>query len=384
MGRGMKVRCTRAPSLVENRRAGDEPRLCVFIPTLTAGGAERVASILANTWCLTRRVAVVTYFDEPHFYQLDPRVDAYCLGMSPNRGVAQRSVDILLAAGVLRCVVRRMRPDFVLSFMNKYNAFCLAALAGTDISVIVSERDSPTEVLPRLRVIARDILYPYSAGLICQTDAGHAFMTERLSIKYATTIPNPVIRILDPTDRVPEPVILSVGRLTAKKAQDQLIAAFAAMNVQGWRLVLCGDGPLREALECQVSELGIADRVEFAGTVHDLRPYFRRAGIFAFSSLYEGYPNALAEAMVSGLPCVSYDCPTGPADLIADGENGLLVPLADVAALTAALDRLAGDAAFARRLGAEAARLAEELAPEGIAARYLSFCEDAARAKAAG
>lgn len=369
---------------MEHRSAGDESNLCVFIPTLTAGGAERVASILANTWCSTHRVTLITYFDEPYFYQLDPRVDVFCLGMRPNRGVVQRCLDVLFAAGVLRRLVREIRPDFVLSFMNKYNAFCLAALAGTGIPVIVSERDSPTEVLPRLRVIARDALYPYAAGLICQTDAGHAFMTERLPLKFTAVIPNPVIRIMDPKDWAPEPVILSVGRLAEKKAQRHLIAAFAAMNARGWRLVLCGDGPLRNALERQVSELGIADRVEFAGSVSDLRPYIRRAGIFAFSSLYEGYPNALAEAMVSGLPCVSYDCPTGPAELIADGENGLLVPLGDIGALTVALDRLAGDAEFARRLGAEAARLAEELVPEGIAARYLSFCEIAARAKVAG
>ena len=361
-----------------------ERRLCVFIPTLTAGGAERVASILANSWCAAGRVVVITYFDEPHFYDLDPRVEVHCLGMRPNRGPVQRNADILGAAMALRRLARKIQPDFVLSFMNKYNAFCLASFAGTGIPVIVSERDSPFEPLPKLRVMARDTLYPYAAGLICQTADGHAFMTERLSIRRAVVIPNPVARFLDPQDRVPEQVILTVGRFIAKKAQTHLVTAFAAMKVPGWKLVLCGDGPQRKALESQVSALGIADRVEFAGTVSDLSPYFRRTGIFAFSSLFEGYPNALAEAMVSGLPCVSYDCPTGPAELIIDGENGLLVPLADIEALTAALDRLAGDAAFSARLGARAALLADKLAPENIAADYLSFCDDAARAKVAG
>lgn len=353
--------------------------ICIFIPTLTAGGAERVASLLANDWCRVRRVVVVTYFDAPHFFSVDPRVEIICLGFKPHRPAWARMLDVARAALRFRRIIRHLRPAFVLSFMNKYNAFCLVALRGLGIPVIVSERGSPTEVLPRIRIAARDMLYPSAAGLICQTHDGHDFITAQTRVSAATVIPNPVRQIIDPAERKPERIILAVGRFVESKGFDQLVAAMAAMNVAGWRLILCGDGPLRAALEQQARTLGIEDGVEFPGLIGDLAPYYRRTGIFAFSSLHEGFPNALAEAMVSGLPCISYDCPTGPSDLIEDGKSGLLIPVGDVAAMTAALDRLAADHDFAERLGAQAAELAAHLDPVHVSGQYLAFCETAVR-----
>lgn len=361
-------------------RAGGEVRpLCVFIPTLTAGGAERVASILANYWCETHSVIVVTYFDDPAFFAIDHRVKIECLGFRSNRGVFGRNFDILAAVWRFRKLIKRLHPQFVLSFMNKYNVFCLAALSGLPVPVIVSERDSPTEELPRIRVLARDALYPHAAGLICQTERGRDFLTARTKVVRDVVIPNPVEPIIEPCPQEAENVILGVGRFVPKKGFDQLIDSFAAMNDCSWRLVICGDGPMHEQLRGQAEALGVAQRVEFPGLVKDLRPYLSKAAIFAFPSLYEGFPNALAEAMVSGLPCVSYDCPTGPAELIDHGENGLLVPVGDVKGFTQCLKRLAEDRTFAQQLGSNAALLAQRLRPARIAAEFLQFCEGAAQ-----
>lgn len=352
--------------------------VCIFIPSLTAGGAERVASLLANNWCEHRSVVVLTYFNVPHFFDLDRRVSVACLGMHPHRGMLCRAFDVLRAGWRMRTLVKRLRPAFVLSFMNKYNAFCLAALAWADIPVIVSERDSPFEVLPRIREIARDALYPYASGLIAQTADGLRYIESRCRLRRVESIPNPVRRMIDVSERVPEKVVLNVGRLVLKKGQSQLLAAFARMKATDWRLVFCGEGPLLDELKALAIALGVAERVEFLGEVRDLAPQFRRAGIFAFPSLWEGYPNALAEAMVSGLPCISYDCPTGPSEIIVDGENGLLVPVGDVVALAEALDRLSEDEPLARALAAAASELAVELEPTRIADRYLAFCDTTA------
>lgn len=360
-----------------NRSKSVKP-YAIFIPTLTAGGAERVASILANQWSKKHPVIVFTYFDEPQFYKLNPQVKINCLGFRVDRAAFKRTINVIHALIRFRRLLFQVRPRFVLSFMNKYNAFCLAALTGTGIPVIVSERGSPTEKLPRLRVFARDSLYPRAAGVICQTNAGHHFIHSCCRLQRSTVIPNPVVALIDVKTRQPQQTILNVSRFVHGKAHDHLLRAFAQMAVKGWRLVLCGDGPCRDALEQQARALGIADRIEFAGLVQDLRPYFRRAGMFAFSSLHEGYPNALAEAMLAGLPCVSYDCPTGPSDLIVSEQNGLLVPVGDVSALSAAMDRLAADPLLAARLGSAAANLANDLLPERIARQYLRFCLDAA------
>lgn len=356
----------------------DRPTCCIFIPTLTAGGAERVASQLANRWIGFARVVVVTYFDDDEFYTLSEDVEVYRMGFVSGRPTLARLIDILRAAVRFRRIVKDLAPSFLISFMNKYNAFAILSLVGVGVPVIVSERGSPTERLPFLRTLARDILYPLAAGLICQTRAGHDFIRSRTHVRRSIVIPNPVQRIIDPHDRYPQDYILGVGRFVESKAFDHLIRAFSAMRDCKLRLVLCGDGPLRGQLENVADELGVGDRVEFVGLVSDLAPYFRQARIFAFSSLHEGYPNALAEAAASGLPCVSYNCPTGPAEILRHGESGILVPVGDIGAFTAALERLASDRILAEEFGATAAIEAANLDAESVALRFFTFCSEAA------
>lgn len=347
----------------------------IFIPTLTMGGAERVAAVLANEWVQKEQVTVLTYFEEDHFYSLDPRVNVICLNRRAGRGALARVWDVLLAGLAFRAVVKRTRPRFVLSFMNKYNAFAIWWLLGTRTRVIGSERDSPEEVLPKIRVLARNLLYPFAAGIIFQTEAARSAMCSEIRIKQAEVIPNPVPKIIDPESRQPERMVLYVGRLVKKKAVDQLICAFRAMRSRDWRLVICGDGPLRSRLEAMARSCSARDRIDFVGATSDLAPYHRRAGIFAMSSLYEGFPNALAEAVVSGIPCVAYDCPTGPADLIIDGKNGRLVALGDSVGLAKAMDEIAENEDVARAFGYAALEIGDQLEPSKIAARFLSFCD---------
>lgn len=353
----------------------------IFIPTLTAGGAERVASVLANEWCENNKVTIVTYFETPQFYSIDPRVTVICLGFRPHRSKISRVVDVALATFLFRRAVCAVRPEFVLSFMNKYNSFAIASLLGTGTPVIISERDSPTEALPWMRTFARDMLYPLAAGVICQTQKGLDFITTRMRVRKATVIPNPIPRVIHLSERRPEAVVLSIGRLVEKKAIDQLIRAFGAMVTPGWRLVICGDGPLRSTLESQVRTCDLAGRVEFVGMTQDLATFHRRAGIFALSSLYEGFPNALAEAVTSGIPSVAYDCPTGPSELIDDGISGRLVPVGDWKALARAMDEIASDNERAEAYSRASSSLGSHLDASQIAHKFLSFCQTAAQAK---
>lgn len=347
----------------------------IFIPTLTMGGAERVAAVLANEWIKREQVTVLTYFDADHFYPLDSRVNVICLNRRAGRGAFARALDVFLAGLALRKVVQQLRPRFVLSFMNKYNAFAIWWLLGTGIPVLGSERGSPDEVLPRIRVFVRNILYPLAAGIIFQTEAARAAMSRKIRIERAGVIPNPVPRIIDPKARQPERIVLAVSRLVESKAVDQLIRAFETMQARNWRLVICGDGPLRAHLEEVARGTAARDRIEFVGATSDLAPFHRRAGIFAMTSLHEGFPNALAEAVVSGIPCVAYNCATGPADLINDGRSGRLVAVGDWAGLAKAMDEIAENEDKARAFAEAATAIGAQLEPSMISARFLSFCD---------
>lgn len=355
-------------------------RCVLFIPTLTAGGAERVASVLANEWCNYPevRISVITLFDESVFYPLDPRVEYICLGIQANKSVLLRLVDLFRTLLALRREIVERKPKFVLSFMNKYNVFCVTALLGANQNTIVAERDSPTEVLSRLRIVLRKLTYPLAAAVLVQSQAARDFIVSTTSAHRVAILLNPVTPIIEERDRQPQKIILNVSRLHTKKGQGDLLEAFAAIRAEGWRLVLCGDGPMRPALEQRARELGIEEQTDFRGTVADLRPHLCSAGIFAFPSYWEGFPNALAEAMLAGIPCVSYDCPTGPSELIEDGVNGVLVPVGNVTKLTEALRRLVENPDLATQIGDRAASVSDRVEIRSVSRRYWDTCLNAA------
>lgn len=348
----------------------------IFIPTLTTGGAERVASILANQWCTypNAHVAIITLFDEPLFYPLDSRVEYVCIGIGSNEGGLGRLVDLMHALQSLRREIGERKPNFVLSFMNKYNAFCVTALLGMKQCVIVAERGSPTEILPHLRVILRKLTYPLAAAVLVQSKAARDFILSTTRARRVAVLFNPVTQIIDPRDRQPKKIILNVSRLQAGKGHSDLLKAFASLCVEGWSLVLCGDGPMRPDLERRARELGITGQTHFLGTQADLRPHLRRAGIFAFTSYSEGFPNALAEAVLAGIPCVSYDCPTGPSELVEDGRNGFLVKVGDVEELARRLRELMTNADLCDRFSRNAVQVAKKVDTEIVSQQYFDYC----------
>ena len=368
--------CSDAVAHEGDRDASRRVKAVIFIPTLTAGGAERVASILADHWCRypCTSVTILLMFDEELFYPLNPRVKLRNLRLRPNRGAVRRLRDLAWAVMEFRRVVRDERANFVLSFMTKYNVFCLTSLFKSGIATIVSERDSPTERNRPLTYALRRILYPLADGIITQTSASERFLSGRTGHKNIAVIYNPISRPDVPAAQHREKLVLNVGRLVTKKGQSDLLLAFAKAGVVDWSLVICGDGPLRKDLEALADQLGLAGRVRFEGTVKDVNSWYARAGVFAFSSYFEGFPNALAEALVAGVPSVSYDCPTGPSELIENGETGYLVTLGDIDELAKRLRDLMTNPALADRLSRNATRVAEKLDAAAISATYFEFC----------
>jgi GalNAc-alpha-(1->4)-GalNAc-alpha-(1->3)-diNAcBac-PP-undecaprenol alpha-1,4-N-acetyl-D-galactosaminyltransferase len=152
-----------------------------------------------------------------------------------------------------------------------------------------------------------------------------------------------------------------LGRLTYQKGFERLVRAFARVSpaYPGWDLAIFGHGEDRESLQALAVGLGLEDRIRFPGQVNNPYAVLKAAGIFALSPRFEGFPFALCEAMASGLPVVSMDCPSGPGEMIVDGVNGLLVPDGDVEALAGAMGRLMGDEALRASLGARAVAMTE-------------------------
>jgi glycosyltransferase involved in cell wall biosynthesis len=173
-----------------------------------------------------------------------------------------------------------------------------------------------------------------------------------------------------------EKVIIGAGRLNSQKNFPLLISSFAqiAKDFPGYKLRIYGKGALLESLQSLAKEKGVGDRVEFPGYVPNMPEVLEKASMFVLSSDFEGMPNALMEAMASGLPCISTDCGGGGARfLIEDGENGLLVPQKDEVAMAEAMRKILSDDAFANKIAENARKLQENLAPEKIYGEWEKF-----------
>ena len=137
------------------------------------------------------------------------------------------------------------------------------------------------------------------------------------------------------------PLVLAMGRLTAQKGFDVLVRAYAGLPAeQRGHLMILGDGAEREALLRLADEQGIADEFSLPGFVEDPRPILKAANLFVLSSRWEGFGNALVEAMALGVPVVSCDCPSGPSEILEGGKLGPLVPVNDVNAMRAAMGQV--------------------------------------------
>ena len=171
--------------------------------------------------------------------------------------------------------------------------------------------------------------------------------------------------------------VLAAGRLNRQKGFDWLIDAWAQLEPRHpeWTLRICGEGEDREQLEQQVARLGL-ERIDLPGNCDDIGAQMSAASIFVLSSRFEGFPLILCEAMRKGMAPVSFDCPTGPAEMIDDGENGLLAPLGDVDALAEALSRVIEDGDLRRRCGLQAAHTGEGFAMDVIGPMWDELLRD--------
>ncbi|SFF75041.1 Glycosyltransferase involved in cell wall bisynthesis [Actinoplanes philippinensis] len=157
-----------------------------------------------------------------------------------------------------------------------------------------------------------------------------------------TRIPNGIPPHTAPPADERAKVVVAAGRLFRQKGFDLLIDAWVAVRERhpAWQLHIFGEGKLRKRLAEQIAERGLGDVVKLRGVSRTLDAEFAKASVFVLSSRKEGLPMVLLEAMGAGLPVVAFDCPTGPADVVEDGVNGLLVPAEDVPGLAAGLIRV--------------------------------------------
>lgn len=339
---------------------------------LAGGGIERASTSLANYWFQnSHEVSLIALYKSKPFFSLGVGIS---FKEPPFSYTGSRILYTLRMMLWLRKQIIELKPNIVLAFGESTNPYVLLALKGNGIPVFVSDRMHPQAKLPKLTFLLKKKLYPKSAGIIAQTQFAKEIMSSYLQGGYINVIPNPV-NVIDSLPVEKKKVIVSVGRLEEVKGHEYLIRAFAIINAPGWSLSLVGNGRLMNRLKSLAQELGVADRVVFHGHLKDFRQELSEASIYVLPSLKEGFPNALLEAMSLPLPCISTDFLGAKNELVEDGKNGLLVPVADVDAMAAKMQYLIDNQDKITFLATNAKKVREQYAFPKIANQYLKVLE---------
>ena len=359
--------------------------LLVFIHSLHSGGAERVTANLANHWAGKGwRVTVVTLASESlDFYELHPAVNRIALDLaeeSANPLVA--IINNLRRILALRRVLRKLRPDVALAMMSSANILLTLAVVGLrGIATVGSERVYPPRFpLGTIRETLRMHLYARLTAVVALTEESATWLRQHTQARDIVCIPNaafwplPEMQLhLKPPDMPKgQRLLLAVGRLCEQKGFDLLIALFQriAKDFPSWMLVILGEGPDRKSLKEQVESAGLADRILLPGRAGNVGQWYEAADLYVMTSRFEGFPNTLAEAMAHGLSAVSFDCDTGPRDIIRHGVDGLLAPADNVDVLEKALRRIMSDESLRRRFAARAMEVRERFSLEKVAGMW--------------
>lgn len=371
-----------------------EKSIAFYIGGLYIGGAERVICNLAEYFYSEGyRVTMVTKVRDEKEYDLNPRIRRIIADITPEEETGSRIHNLLARINKLRRIWKEVKPDVIVSFIRKNNLMAIASAAPLGIPVVVSVRSAPERELKGFgfKTISF-LLFRKAAGVVLQTREAYDFFPGYIRVK-AVVLPNSInpeflkaseeLEIQGDgrsTNSAREKKIITVGRIDDNKNQRLLVDAYAriAMQYPDWSLELVGDGSCKKSLEEYVRALPCKDRINFTGAVDDVAKRMSEASIFVLPSKIEGMPNALIEAMVMGMACISTDCPCGgPRDLIAaDESNGVLVPVDNADAMAIALKRLITNDILRESMGDNAKKIINTLHPDAVNKQWKNYIEN--------
>jgi len=221
----------------------------------------------------------------------------------------------------------------------------------------------------------RTILYPKADGIVVLSDYDYKKYS---AVESKKIIFNPLNKkkLLDVKFEDKKNIAIAVGSLTHQKGFDMLIPALSKVNLENWKFYIIGEGPERVKLEGLVKKYDLADQVFLIGRKNNIFDYFKEASIFVLSSRYEGFPNVLAEAMAHGCASVVFDCKTGPADMVLQNLNGLLVDPNNIRDLAGKIELLIADKKLREKFFNNAIEIREILDIDTITLSWESYIEE--------
>ncbi len=333
-----------------------------------AGGAERVISMLSGHFADSGINVHVTAFSMPDvgpYFEMHPQVETSSM-QGPN-GQWGRITHI-------RRTVREFQPDVVISFLTKVNVLTLIATIGLRVPVVISERNNPRlQKAHPLWNHLQGFLGARASRMVAQTQAVLDNMQPSLR-RRGVVIPNAVRPLKRSEQSAPdEPCrLVSVGRLDHQKGFDMLLNSMRQIHdaCPTATLTIYGEGPERAALEAQRDALELGAVVDLPGSTSKAGEWAQHTDIVLAPSRYEGFPNVLAEAAVSGIPAVAFDCEFGPSEILENGKTGFVIPLGDVSGFAEATIKLIQNPDLRMSMSSASGGIRERLSPENVFSQW--------------
>lgn len=376
----MPMKHTSSRSRYTGLQGGGRAKVVVVVHGLQAGGTERV-SIALTRWIHERAADFAALL-----VTLDPADADFYDASSIRRRIAwpegRSSRSRLRSILRVRRILREEQPACVVAMGTFAAVTTLAASVGAPWKVFVSERNDPSKAVSVPLRTGRLLLYRRSFVGVALTDYGARWLQRLMPQSPVHVIPNAVdMRYFSATEpgSIRRKTILSVGRLHDQKGHDVLIRAFASVPKQerhGWTLRIVGEGDERAFLEALARELGCEDDVEFPGNCKNILSEYHKAGVFAMASRYEGFPNALLEAMATGLPVVVSDIPSIRA-VLSGGQAGLLFSEGSHIMAGQALVQVMADENLRDQHGQRSRSAARQFCPQDVYGRWLMLLRGA-------
>ncbi len=345
-------------SFLENKKT-----VMIMVSNLNRAGAQRVACRVASGLTDTCNVVLLYKWEKNNEYDVDNRVKKIFM--------PHFHYDILKVFSLLylRKMKKQYRIRVSISFLYEMNYLNLFS-KNRDF-VIVSERNNPRLAYPE-QFRRTKIFYALADHVIFQTEEVRSLYGSRTR-RHSSILPNPVAVGCLASD-VREKRIVNAARLEKNKNQAMLIRSFALFLPRHpeYRLDIYGEGSLVNELKALAEELKLENSVIFHGNVPDIHEQIADAGMFVLSSNVEGMPNALLEAMMMGLPCISTSC-TGAKEVIKDGYNGLLTAIGNVEAMAEAMAKMADNPELAESCRKNAMLTTEAFRESRVMKQWKSF-----------
>ena len=353
-------------------------KIVFLVAHLLSGGAERTVSYLSSYMAKKGWDVTVLSITDDIFYELGEGVKLVKLGIpSSSKNVAERVLNAVKRNICIGKKIKEISPDAVFCMIPDVAKYIIGMCKRNRIKLLTSERCNPRFVKnENVQRIRKDV-FANADGIVFQTERVTECFSDDIK-KKGRVIHNAVGNeqvYTAITPEVREKKFTAIGRLSSQKDYPTMLSAFAKVAElhPEYTLEIFGGGSDLEKLEANAKELGIFEKVKFMGVSKNAVTEAAKGSCFVMSSAFEGMPNALMEAMAVGLPCVSTDCPYGPAELIEDGVNGLLVPVGDIDALADAMLRMIEDSDFAEECGKNAKAILDTHSVDAIAEQYCKF-----------